>query len=283
MDIVYVICALIVFGLFFTLFTFYMQRRWEKRFSKFVSRTEDQKNATMAGVPMDSGMNDNYMINYNEEQFGGNFLGAVRSDPIALRGSGINEKAPEDVARQMVTVKPIDVIKELQRSPTNWSLNGLDDKISIVKSKKDLIGNSRSGRDLDALLLCLENRKKSYDEYEYEPDKTMTFKAFFEQWDTTTEAHIHTLTEKYNHLEFHSADVFVPEFPDDATRIMTSYNDAVVSLCGKKPRFYVIAKAEDFKKKYESRDPILLVQSPFGIYYHILGAWDSEMIYLPEL
>ena len=39
----------------------------------------------------------------------------------------------------------------------------------------------------------------------------------------------------------------------------------------------------DFEKQYERRDPILLAQSPFGFYYHILGAWDTEMLYLPEL
>jgi len=33
----------------------------------------------------------------------------------------------------------------------------------------------------------------------------------------------------------------------------------------------------------EKRDPILLAQSPFGFYYNILGAWEKEMVYLPEL
>ena len=51
----------------------------------------------------------------------------------------------------------------------------------------------------------------------------------------------------------------------------------------KKPVFYVIAEPDKFRKAYEKRDPILLVQSPFGFYWQILGAWDKEMILLSEL
>jgi uncharacterized lipoprotein len=47
--------------------------------------------------------------------------------------------------------------------------------------------------------------------------------------------------------------------------------------------FYVIAEEKSFKSAAEKRDPILLVQSPFGFYWQILGAWDKEMILLSEL
>ena len=50
-----------------------------------------------------------------------------------------------------------------------------------------------------------------------------------------------------------------------------------------RPIFYVIATEDKFRKAYEKRDPILLVQSPFGFYWQILGAWDKEMILLSEL
>jgi hypothetical protein len=45
----------------------------------------------------------------------------------------------------------------------------------------------------------------------------------------------------------------------------------------------VIAEPDKFRKAYEKRDPILLVQSPFGFYWQILGAWDKEMMLLSEL
>ena len=110
----------------------------------------------------------------------------------------------------------------------------------------------------------------------------MTFKAFFEQWDTTNEKNIRDLVGKYN-LSFESADIFIPDFPDEAVHMMTIYTDAVECLCGKKPRYYVIAEKKDFQSKYDRRDPIILAQSPFGFYYHIIGAWDKEMVLLSEL
>jgi hypothetical protein len=64
---------------------------------------------------------------------------------------------------------------------------------------------------------------------------------------------------------------------------MKKYTNNMKKLCQKKPVFYVIAEPDKFKKAYEKRDPILLVQSPFGFYWQILGAWDKEMILLSEL
>ena len=54
----------------------------------------------------------------------------------------------------------------------------------------------------------------------------------------------------------------------------------------RKPIFYLIAEAKDFKQKKEmrqKRDPILLVQAPFGFYWQILGAWGPELRFLEEL
>ena len=80
-----------------------------------------------------------------------------------------------------------------------------------------------------------------------------------------------------------TSDLFVPEFPDDAIAVMKQYTDNMMKLCKKKPVFYVIAEPDKFRKAYEKRDPILLVQSPFGFYWQILGAWDKEMMLLSEL
>ena len=42
-------------------------------------------------------------------------------------------------------------------------------------------------------------------------------------------------------------------------------------------------QSHEIQEKYKQRDPILLVQSPFGFYWQILGAWDKEMLILSEL
>jgi len=93
---------------------------------------------------------------------------------------------------------------------------------------------------------------------------------------------IEKLLTKYD-LVLEEAELFVPEFPEDAMSVMKRYTKMVKNICNKKPVFYVIGEKKDFKEKYKKRDPILLVQSPFGFYWQILGAWDKEMLLLSEL
>jgi hypothetical protein len=140
-----------------------------------------------------------------------------------------------------------------------------------LKYKKDLIVQSYSRREVEALIERLENRRRWAD-----------FKRFFDEFQNTTDEKIEQLLDKYD-LVMNTSDLFVPEFPDDAIAVMKQYTEQMDKLCGKKPVFYVIAEPDKFRKAYEKRDPILLVQSPFGFYWQILGAWDKEMILLSEL
>lgn len=250
--------------------------------SKF-NKIVDEHNAKTTGIAIQGGsdLHDNYMVNFNNGQFG-NGSNMIISGPMESTGPGGAISSPKEKDGTMVPVKPIDVIEELGRTPTNWSLNEIDEKIRILEAKRSLINQRQSEVEVDAMLFCMENRKKCLDEYEVSEEKSMTYKAFFEQWDTTNEQKVRDLTDMHK-LSFESADIFIPDFPDEAVEMMTSYTKAVESLCDKKPRFFVIAEAKDFSKKYERRDPILLAQSPFGFYYHILGAWDKEMVHLSEL
>jgi DNA primase len=178
--------------------------------------------------------------------------------------------AKEDEPKR-IAAKPIDVRAELELEPSPWTLEGLDDKIALLQRKGNVTTQDYSKSELDSLVERLGNRKK------YEQ-----FKEFFAQFPNTTDVLIDALVNKYK-LEMKSSDLFVPEFPKEAIDVMEEYSANVKELCDKKPVFYVIAEEGDFKKKYERRDPILLVQSPFGFYYQILGAWDAEMILLSEL
>ena len=90
------------------------------------------------------------------------------------------------------------------------------------------------------------------------------------------------LLKKYE-LVHRSADLFIPEFPDIAIKIMKEYEGKCVTITKKKPVFYVIATEDSFKKQIKRRDPILLVQSPFGFFWQILGGWDKAMMLLSEL
>lgn len=170
-----------------------------------------------------------------------------------------------------IKVKPIDVLNQLETIPTPFDLILLDEKIKILKQKEDLITQEYSKREVKALIERLENRKK-YTE----------LKDFFERFDNTNDEKIDALLNKYD-LVMKTSDIFIPEFPDDAIKVMSEYTEVMKKLCGKKPVFYVIAEEDKFKKAFQRRDPILLVQSPFGFYWQILGAWDKEMLLLHEL
>jgi hypothetical protein len=186
-------------------------------------------------------------------------------------GTDINATGAITSADLRIVVKPIDVVNELKVAPTQFSLVGLDEKIEILKIKRELVTQSYTQRDLESLIAMLENRKQWNKVH-----------AFFSGFDVTTDEKINAVLTKYK-LVRNSADIFVPELPDIAAKTMKRYAQTVKELCGKKIGFEVIATEESFKKTYERRDPILFAQSPFGLYYYILGVWDREMLLLGEL
>ena len=215
------------------------------------------------------GFNDKYLFDFKSK-----FLGSwnTATTGIIIGGDGsIDSTAKENKPTQKIVIKPIDVLNELEVIPTPFSLELLDEKISVLKDKEKLINQSYAKREITALIERLENRKK-YPEV----------REFFDSFQNTNEEKIDKLLGKYA-LVMKESDIFIPEFPDDAIAIMKAYTEKVEAICGKKPVYYVIAEEKDFRKAYEKRDPILLAQSPFGFYYQILGAWDKEMLLLGEL
>lgn len=215
---------------------------------------------------------DNYMIPMNHFS-GGNSIGFdLNSDDNESYNTSDNQPPKKR------KVKPIDVVDEIKKPPTNFSLDALDHKIEILKDKKELTKQHYSKKDIELMIACLENRKK----YHNKSKDGKTFSEFYGLLDTTDEEKIDALLEK-NELVMKESDLFVPEFPDEAIKIMKLYSEKTVELCGKKPNFQVIAEDSKFKKAYEKRDPILLAQSPFGLFWYILGAWDEEMILLKDL
>jgi hypothetical protein len=213
-------------------------------------------------LTISDGLDDNFLFDFR------NYASAYRGNTSGgfISFGGVETKEPEKIA-----IKPIDVVDQLETVPTPWTLSNLDDKIAVLKIKEELITQHYSKREVTALIERLENRKK-YN----------TYHSFFTGFQNTTDEKIGVLLEKYD-LVMQTSDLFVPEFPDDAIEIMQKYTEKVMKLCKKKPVFYVIAEPDKFRKAYEKRDPILLVQSPFGFYWQILGAWDKEMLLLSEL
>jgi hypothetical protein len=222
-------------------------------------------------MPSNGWDNDKYMFDFKpmfaapNDGAGGTFV----FDGFGAGTSNGEEKKKNKEIK--IAITPKEALKELEVVPTTFSLANLDDKISVLKDKEKLIKQHYANREVKALLERLENRKK-YKDYE----------SFFNKFDNTTQEKVDALLKKTG-LVMKESDIFIPEFPDDAIKVMKDYTETVEKLCGKKPVFYVIAETKDFKTAYEKRDPILLAQSPFGFYYQILGAWDEEMLLLSEL
>lgn len=215
---------------------------------------------------------DKYIFDFKnyQSQYRGNGNGGIFINQGLITG-GDSVDGPQDKVVQKITVKPKDVLEELETVPTPFNLVNLDDKVFVLKQKSDMIVQNYAKREIDALIERMENRKK-YDEN----------KTFFDRFANTTDEKIANLLKKYD-LVMKTSDIFIPEFPTEAIDVMREYIKKVEKLFGKKPVFYVIAENSKFQEVWDKRDPILLVQSPFGFYWQILGAWDEEMLILSEL
>ena len=216
-----------------------------------------------------------YLIDFRAERFHG--AGLVTTTNLFSAQVAESYQTEKTVK---VSVKPIDVLKDLEKRPSNWSLEGLSDKILMMEEKIELITQKYSKEESEGLLLCLKNRRKF--DRKCKAAGGRTYREYFSQFDETDEIKIDVLLKKYS-LVMKPADIFIPEFPADATKTMSVVTKITMELCKKKPRLFVIANKDQFRDADGKRDPILLAQSPFGFYYYILGAWDKEMLYLPEL
>ena len=232
-----------------------------------------------------SGLDDTYLFdfkNYGSAYSGGfsgtvnvamaNGLWATNDQTIDPISNDSLSSGQESTHKPKIRVTPKSVLHELETVATPFSLANLDDKIIVLKDKEKLITQAYAKREMGHLIQRIENRKK-YAEH----------KEFFDRFQNTTDEKIDALLKNHDHLVQKTSDLFIPEFPDEAISVMKAYTEKTALICEKKPVFYVIAEADKFKEAFKKRDPILLVQSPFGFYWQILGAWDEEMLLLSEL
>jgi hypothetical protein len=176
---------------------------------------------------------------------------------------------------------PVQVVHELRHVPNSFSQMDIEKKLVLYKSIVECV-RSDAGGGIRNTLSDVRNRIQARVKYR----DVKAIRQFFDQFQCTDDAAIADLLEKYTHLSIGPADDFIPEMPDDALEIMVLYTKRCVQASGKKPLFFLIAETKDFKKKKEARqrrDPILLVQAPFGFYWQILGAYGPEMRMLEEL
>ena len=153
----------------------------------------------------------------------------------------------------------------------------VDEQIASFKEKLTLIKSEeydmrRGTVEISSMVIRMENRLRYGG-----------FRSFFDQYPYTTTTKIREVTKNHDNLQLGQVAQFVADMPKEAIYVMKEYEKQTDTLCAKKPVFYIIADKKDFKKANTRRDPILLVQSPFGHFWQILGAWDKEMMFLEEL
>jgi len=242
-----------------------MMQMYLKYIPKLRKIMRDQDENELTEKEVENGMYDFYKKAYEVTE--NTFANSELTTNFSVNSLGHLAVKPDN--RQ--EIKPITIMNELETIPTPFTCENLDKKISVLKDKTKLVNQRYAKEQLKGLTKRLENRKK-YKKY---------FK-FYNQFPNTTDDKIDKLLEKYK-LVMKESHIFVPVFPDDAIQIMKEYKGVTEKVCGEKPVFYVIAEHKDFVKKEEKLDPILLVQSPFGFFWQILGAWDKEILLLHEL
>lgn len=201
----------------------------------------------------------------------------------ALNPKGKKKKATKKKEKKKHTPKEVYELKLLRDESfkINMGEKYVDEQIEEFKEKLSLINDAEYDmnngvKEVSSILIRMENRKK------YAEDKDA--KDTFELYPYTSTIKINDVLVKHSHLKMGQIAQFIADLPKDATKAMRNYNKAVKTLCGKKAVFYIIADQKDFEKTLNRRDPILLVQSPFGHFWQILGAWGEEdMKLLAEL
>jgi len=117
----------------------------------------------------------------------------------------------------------------------------------------------------------LENRKRFTPEIE----------EHLNLYPITTREKIEELSTKYK-LVFRNLQGITRDIPLGAVKAIEEFCKPLeknkISFDGS--NFFLIASDDWWQKK---RDPILVVKSPFGNYYHILYAWDKEVNIVSEL
>jgi hypothetical protein len=211
----------------------------------------------------------------------------TRDDEESMSEEAELFEADRDNAKEPKEVQPIDVLHELEKMPTPFSLINLQDKLVGVKKRLELMKIMKSEgsthpkhtvQELEGYIQILENRIK----YAHSKDAD-GYRSFFTSFDYISADSVNRLLAKYPSLRQGTVATFIPDIPDKAVEDMEAYKEMTKELCGKYPNFSIIAPKKDFQRNDKKRDPILLVQSPLCTQYQLIGAWGPELMLVPEL
>lgn len=183
--------------------------------------------------------------------------------------NGISETVVKEPPKDLrVEKKPVEVVKEILMEKPEISFADLGKQIKVVEKRMRVFKEQGcSCLDEQIALRFLKARKKS----------SKSYKKF--AWPTTTDEKIRELCSKYK-LRQVAFQSYAKNVPMEAVDELEKYVDLYESVSDEKPTIQLIIDDGGMETK---KDPILLAGSPFGRWYHILGAWDKEVEYVDDL
>lgn len=175
----------------------------------------------------------------------------------------------KQVVDPRIAKKPLEVFEEILSEGPQIDLSNLDEKIAMVKERGDLLKRHLGREAIDEKLALgyLQARKKLVNN-----KKEFT-------WLITTDEKVKALCEKYQ-LRVVGFSGYCKNVPTEGLKEMENYIKAWEKVRYDEPEFSLII---DDGGEEEKKDPILLVTSPFGRWYYVLGAWDKEILYVDDI
>lgn len=253
-----------------------------KLFGKSLFKFRSGKTEMLWGEASTGVRKSKYLPDFYEgmnDYHGPSIMQLVKEEPVSSPKKKKAVKGKKKIEKKKITPKGVYDLKLLDDNSFKLNTNAkyIDNQILDFKDKLNLISaeeyDMQNGvREISSVVIRLENRRK------YAKNRKL-----FEEFPYTTTTRVNKLIKDHDHLQIGKIAQFIADMPKEATEIMKEYNKSCKELCDKQAVYYIVADKKDFKKSEGRRDPILLVQSPFGHFWQILGAWDKEMLLLEEL
>lgn len=169
-----------------------------------------------------------------------------------------------------ITKKPIEVFNEIISDKVpKMNLNDLNEQIKLVEKRIEFLEKhlGMEPKDEYEALKFLEARKKF-----------TKYKDRF-GWNVTTHLLIDKLCKKYK-LRMADFQSYYKNVPTEAIDELERYCKAYRKVREDEP---IIKLIIDDDGRETRKDPIVLVSSPFGYWFYVIGAWDKEVEVIDEL
>lgn len=168
---------------------------------------------------------------------------------------------------------PVALVSQIIKPELNMDFKDLDIKIKQIKTRLSKLKRRSMDYENAKRALIYLNSRKNYPKYKDE----------FANWKVTTKEKLEKLEEDYQ-ITIDDIKNYEDYIPDEALNEMEKYVNVCKKLSGGyEPHIRIICYSHEAEKAKNSKDPIIIGESPFGNFWFILGAWDKEVELVPKL